>query len=125
MDEKLLQIEDRYEKLAARMESPETYADPAAYGALAKERRELEPVVDAWREVKRLKDDIAAAEDIPFDLPGYLLSAARNVALSPVFICCLLVVLLFVVLYAVGFRYDRAKRRIVRQRGKKRNAARK
>ena len=60
MDEKLLQIEDRYEKLAARMEAPETYADPAAYGALAKERRELEPVVDAWREVRRLR---AAAEE--------------------------------------------------------------
>ncbi len=60
MDEKLFQIEDRYEKLAARMEAPETYADPAAYGALAKERRELEPVVDAWREVRRLR---AAAEE--------------------------------------------------------------
>lgn len=69
--------------------------------------------------------DIAAAEDIPFDLPGYLLSAVKNIVLSPVFICCLLVVLVLVVLYAVGFRYDRAKRRIVRQRRKKRSAARK
>ena len=47
MDEKLLQIEDRYDKLAARMEDPATYADPAAYGALAKEQKELEPVVAA------------------------------------------------------------------------------
>ncbi len=64
MDEKLLQIEDRYEKLAARMEAPETYADPAAYGALAKERRELEPVVDAWREVRRLRASAAEAQTL-------------------------------------------------------------
>ena len=62
MDEKLLQIEDRYDKLAARMEAPETYADPAAYGALARERRELEPVVDAWREVRRLRASAAEAQ---------------------------------------------------------------
>ncbi len=62
MDEKLLQIEDRYDKLAARMEAPETYADPEAYAALAKEQRQLEPVVEAWRAVKRLRAAAAEAE---------------------------------------------------------------
>ncbi len=62
MDEKLTQIEDRYEKLSARMEDPDTYGDPGAYAALAKERRELEPVVDAWRELKRLRAAAAEAE---------------------------------------------------------------
>ena len=62
MDEKLLQIEDRYDKLAARMEDPATYADPAAYGALAKEQKELEPVVAAWRQVKRLRAAAREAE---------------------------------------------------------------
>ena len=64
MDEKLLQIDDRYEKLAARMEDPDTYADPAAYAALAKEQRELEPVVLAWRTVKRLRDAVAEADEM-------------------------------------------------------------
>ena len=64
MDEKLLQIEDRYEKLSARMEAPETYADPAAYASLAKEQKELEPVVSAWRELGRLRAAMAEAEDM-------------------------------------------------------------
>ncbi len=64
MDEKLLQIEDRYEKLAARMQDPATYGDPAAYAALAKEQKELEPVVAAVRTVRHLRDESASAEEI-------------------------------------------------------------
>ncbi len=62
MDDKLSQIEDRYLKLAARMEDPAAYADPALYGELARERKELEPVVEAWRQVKRLRAGAAEAE---------------------------------------------------------------
>ncbi len=86
MDEKLLQIEDKYEKLAARMEDPDTYADPAAYGALAKEQKELEPVVAAWGEVKRLRaaareaEALLAGEEDPElrDLAREELEAARE-----------------------------------------------
>ncbi len=62
MDEKLIQIEDRYEKLQAQMADPATYADPAAYGTLAREQKELEAVVSAWRRVKGLKNTAAEAE---------------------------------------------------------------
>ena len=62
MDEKLIQIEDRYEKLQARMEDPATYGDPTAYAALAREQKELEAVVAAWRNVKGLKSAMAEAE---------------------------------------------------------------
>ena len=62
MDEKLSQIEEKYEKLAARMEDPATYADPNAYAALAKEQKELAPVVEAWRGLKRLRGAIDEAE---------------------------------------------------------------
>ncbi len=62
MDEKLIQIEDKYDKLSARMEAPEAYADPAAYAALARERKELEPVVEAIRAVRRLRAAAAEAE---------------------------------------------------------------
>ena len=71
MDEKLALIEDKYEKLSARMEDPDTYADPNAYGALAKEQKELEPIVNAWRALKRLRtaadeaEALLAAEDDP------------------------------------------------------------
>ena len=62
MDEKLIQIEDKYEKLSARMEDPATYADPAVYAELAREQKELEPVVEAWRNVQRLRAGIEEAE---------------------------------------------------------------
>ena len=62
MDEKLTQIEEKFEKLEAWMSSPEVYEDPAKYMALAKEQKELQPVVDAWRELKSLWAAKAEAE---------------------------------------------------------------
>jgi len=62
MDEKLTEIEQRYEKLEAEMAAPEVYADPARYGALAKEQKELTPVVEAWRRIKAAGTSIAEAE---------------------------------------------------------------
>ena len=55
MDEKLALIEDKYEKLTARMNDPDIYTDIDSYTTAVKEQKELEPVVEAWREVKRLK----------------------------------------------------------------------
>ena len=60
MDEKLSQIEEKYERLTAQMNAPEIYSDAQKYAALAREQKGLEDVVSAWREVKRLK--AAAAE---------------------------------------------------------------
>lgn len=60
MDDKLTQIEEKYEKLTAQMNAPEIYGDIEKFTAAARERNELEPVVEAWREVKRLK---ASMED--------------------------------------------------------------
>lgn len=50
MLEKLRQIENRYAEIEKRMESGEIYADPAAYTKCAKEMKELEPLVQAYRE---------------------------------------------------------------------------
>ena len=61
MDEKLAQIEEKYEKLAAQMNDPAIYGDVQKYAAAAREQRELEPVVEAWREVKRRKTAIEEA----------------------------------------------------------------
>ena len=60
MDEKLTQIEEKFERITAQMNAPEIYSDAAKYAALAKEQKELSAVVEAWREVKRLK---AAADE--------------------------------------------------------------
>lgn len=55
MDEKLSQIEEKYERLTAQMNAPEVYSDAVRYAVLAREQKELSAVVEAWREVKRLK----------------------------------------------------------------------
>ena len=64
MDERLSQIEARYEKLTAYMNAPEAYADPAKYAELAREEKELSAVVEAWREVKRLRAGIDEARGL-------------------------------------------------------------
>ena len=64
MDERLSQIEGRYEKLTAYMNSPEAYADPTKYAELAREEKELSAVVEAWREVKRLRAGIDEAREL-------------------------------------------------------------
>ena len=60
MDEKLIRIEEKYEKLAAQMNDPAIYGDIENYTAAVREQKELEPVVEAWREVRRIK---ASAEE--------------------------------------------------------------
>ena len=64
MDEKLRQIEEKYEKLQAYMSSPEVYEDPAKYMALAKEEKELQPVVEAWRALQKLRTAKTEAEEL-------------------------------------------------------------
>lgn len=48
MFEKLKLLKNQYEQLCARMEMPETYADPALYSRYERESRELAPVVEAY-----------------------------------------------------------------------------
>ncbi len=78
MDDKLTLIEEKYEKLSARMEDPETYGEQGLYAALAKERKDLEPVVEAWREVKRLRADMAGAEEMLSEADPELQALARE-----------------------------------------------
>ena len=78
MDEKLTLIEEKYDKLSARMEDPDTYAQPGLYAALAKERKDLEPVVEAWRAVKRLRADMAGAEAMLAEADIELQALARE-----------------------------------------------
>ena len=49
MEEKLLDIEQKFERIEARLSAPETYTNTSLYTSLAKERKELLPVVEAWR----------------------------------------------------------------------------
>ena len=50
MLEKLKQLDNKYNEIQQRMESGEIFADPSAYTKCAKELKELEPIVQCYRE---------------------------------------------------------------------------
>ena len=52
MFDKLKRLDNQYELLRARMEEPETYSDPAVYARYERESRELEPLINAYRDWK-------------------------------------------------------------------------
>ena len=60
MLDKLRQLDKKYTEINTRMESGELFAEPAAYARCAKELKELEPVVMAYR---RYTSCLAAMED--------------------------------------------------------------
>jgi peptide chain release factor 1 len=64
MFEKLASIERTYEELTQQMTDPEIIADNARYSRIARQQRELEPVVEQYRALKKLDDDIAGAKQI-------------------------------------------------------------
>ncbi len=45
MFDKLRAIEEKYVSLEARMQQPEVYTDPALYAKLAREQKDITPVV--------------------------------------------------------------------------------
>jgi peptide chain release factor 1 len=66
MEEKLQEIERRFERLTADLGNPEVIGDRARFSQVAKERAQLEPLVEAFREYTRYKkqrDDTKAMLD--------------------------------------------------------------
>lgn len=67
MLEKLKQLDNRYAEIEKRMESGEIYADPAAYTKCAREMKDLEPVVMAYREYEKRRCAMTEAEELMSD----------------------------------------------------------
>jgi peptide chain release factor 1 len=64
MFDKLASVEQRYEAIAAAMASPAVQGDPNEYRKQAKALAEIEPLVQAWRDYKRVIDELAQAEEL-------------------------------------------------------------
>jgi peptide chain release factor 1 len=62
--DKLEGVEKRYEELTQLMASPDVATDPGLVAKYARERADMEAVVDKYREYKRLEHDIAATEGL-------------------------------------------------------------
>ncbi|HKO12105.1 MAG TPA: peptide chain release factor 1 [Acidobacteriaceae bacterium] len=58
---RLEQIEARYEELGHQLADPEVLSDHEKYQKIAKQHRELEPVVEKFREYRQVKNGIADA----------------------------------------------------------------
>ena len=67
MLEKLKQIEEKYMELERRSALPEVYTDVAAYARLAREQKELAPVVEAYRRYMKHKSDMDGALELMGD----------------------------------------------------------
>ncbi len=67
MEEKLQEIEQRFERLTADLGNPEVIGDRARFSQVAKERAQLEQLVETFREFKRVRAEVdghkALAED--------------------------------------------------------------
>jgi peptide chain release factor 1 len=64
MLEKLAQIENSYEELTAQISAPEFMQDMSAYAKLMKQHRSLSEIVEKYREVKKMREDLAGAKEL-------------------------------------------------------------
>lgn len=62
--EKLKDVEDRYEALSERMALPEVASDPDEYTKVSKAQAEMSDVVAAYRDWKKVQEDIASAKEV-------------------------------------------------------------
>jgi len=64
MFEKLDAIEKTYEDLTEQMADSNVIVDQSRYTKVARQHRELEPIVEKYRELRKLDNDIAGAREI-------------------------------------------------------------
>lgn len=67
MLEKLKAIEEKYTTLEQKMQEPEVYTDPALYAKLAREQKEIQPVVEAFRRYEKAVGDMKGAMELMSD----------------------------------------------------------
>jgi peptide chain release factor 1 len=61
IDSKLVEIAAQYDAMNAELLRPETASDPAALKRLGKELAQIEPVVNAWRDLLEIRKELAEA----------------------------------------------------------------
>lgn len=64
MLEKLAQIEKNYEEITEQLSSPDITSDISAYTKLMKQHRSLGEIVEKYREVKKMTEDLAGAKEL-------------------------------------------------------------
>src|SRR5262249_37223681 len=78
MLERLAEIERRYEELERLVADPAIIANRREYAKLARERAQLEPIVEGCRERRRLERDIAEHRELVHDPDSEIREMARG-----------------------------------------------
>ena len=82
MFDRLEQLEARYEELGRQMSDPALVNDQENFRKMAKAHRDLEPVVEKFREYRKIRDGIAEAKAMLADAdPDVKAMAAEELAL--------------------------------------------
>ncbi|MBK9313848.1 MAG: peptide chain release factor 1 [Acidobacteria bacterium] len=64
MLEKLEAIEKTYEELTQQMTDPEVISDQVRYTKVTRQQREMEPIVEKYRELRKLDNDIQGSREL-------------------------------------------------------------
>ena len=64
---KLQAVANRYEELCAKGEQPDFYNDPKLAAKLMRERNDLEPIVEAYRDYRQAEQDMLDAQELMSD----------------------------------------------------------
>ena len=64
MLEKMALLEEKYIDLEKELANPDLYNDPAAAAKLLKEQKDLTPIVEAYREYKKVESDMNEAKEM-------------------------------------------------------------
>jgi len=78
VDDKLQEIEEKFERLTADLGDPGVLSDPARYRQMAKDRAQLEPLVDAFRDFKRVRAEVQGNEALLADPDADVRQMARD-----------------------------------------------
>ena len=78
MEDKLQEIEQRFERLTADLGNPEVIADRGRFSQVAKERSQLEQLVETFRDYKRVKADLEGNRALLEDADADVRAVARE-----------------------------------------------
>jgi peptide chain release factor 1 len=67
---RLAGLEDEYESVVRRLSDPAVFADPGQVREVARRRKQLEPIVAAYRQYRQAHDDLTAAKELLPDAEG-------------------------------------------------------
>src|SRR5438067_1730505 len=78
VDDKLQEIEQKFDRLTDDLGNPNVLADPARIAAVSKERAQLEPLVDAWRDYKKVRGEVRDHEALLEDRDAEMRQMAKD-----------------------------------------------